>query len=336
MNLTEKPKTIDLLDYSLAKKTHHAVYSMLKCKNTRLQGGSLGGRKRDKKTMLNHPNQNTQSPQADKLILPAPPEQMHQAYPQTTPVWADQSVHSPMPLESTQYIYPQSSPVPPPDPTQYTHPQYSPLPHNPMTRRRGVWRKDPAYLVLSFAIALVVVAALVLVTFGATTILNNNGFAYSQTPTAPTPSGTVDNNPNFGTPATGLGSNQSSQPPVVPTPNLNPQPSPNPTNQPEQGSLSVQIANIPSVVSNNSKVSVSIQTSEPGVQVKLQVTYNAAPFFFNSRTRTTDDNGQATLSWNVRVFSLRSNSIQATVQVIATDQNGQQVSSQAVIVMVEG
>ena len=169
----------------------------------------------------------------------------------------------------------------------------------------------------------------VFVAFGATTLLNNNGIAYNQNPAA---SGTVDNQPNFGTPATGQGSNQSSQPPVVPTPNLQPSPT---TMDQGQGALNVQIVHIPSVVANGSRVPVEVQTSEPGVQVRLQVSYKVAPFTYLSGTHTTDDNGQATLPWNIRIFSFRT-STQAQVQVVAIDQNGQQVSSQIVAVTVEG
>lgn len=253
-------------------------------------------------------------PSSGKLILPAPPEDAVQsANPQTVSAWTDQPMYSPMPLASTT-----------------AYPQYSPLSPKPSTSTRGRWRKDPAYLVLTFAIALVMISAIAFVVFGATTILSSNNLASSQTPIAPTPSGTVDAKPNLGTtPTTGSGS---SQPSSIPTPNLNTQPSPSPTAQPGQGLFSVQIVSIPNVVPNNSRVQVGVQTSQPGVQVRLQVTYNTAPFFFNSGTRITDNNGQAVLLWNVTVFSRHP--VQATVRVNAIDQNGQQISSQTVTVMV--
>lgn len=270
--------------------------------------------------MSNYLDQDMQElqPHSGKLVLPAPSEATPITDPHMAASWPDQPTYAPAPSDQPTAYAQQQIPGPPPS----------------MMRKRDFWRKDPAYLVLSLAIALVVISALVLVAFGATTFLNNNGLAYSQTPTVPTPSGTVDAHPNLGTPATGSGSNQSSQPPFRPTPNLNNQPSPNPGNQPAPGALSVQIVTIPNVVANNSRVSVGVLANEPNVQVKLQVTYNVAPFFFNSGPHTTDGNGQATLVWTVRVFSLRNN-VQATVHVVATDQNGQQVSSQTVIVTVK-
>jgi hypothetical protein len=260
--------------------------------------------------MINQPDQDTQGvqPPSGKLILPAPPEQGPQhANPYTIPIWP------------AQPMYPQQASAPQPAPQGF------------IGRQRAAWRKDPAYLVLSLAIALVLIATVSLVAFGATTLLNNNGLAYSQTPTAPRPSGTVDNKPNLPTPATNPGSNQSSQPTVGPTPNL--QPTQNPM---DQGSLSVQIVNVPSMVNNNSRVSVDILTNEPGVQVRLQVTYTAAPFMYSGGAHTTDDNGQATVPWSVKIYSFHNGPVQATVQVIATNQNGQQATSQAETVMIEG
>lgn len=250
-----------------------------------------------------------------KLVLPAPAEPTPAAQAQTFAAWSDPSTSSEV---TTAY-----------------------LPHPPLTRpasprRVGAWYKDPAYVVLSFAIALVVVSTLIFAAFGASALFNTNTSAYSQTPTAPLANGTVDAKPNLGTPATGPGTNQSSQPPFVPTPNLNNQPSPNPTDQPGQGAFTVQLVNVPNVVPNNTRIPITVQTSQPGLQVRLQVTYNAAPFFFNSNTHTTDDNGQAVLQWTVRVFAFHNNAVQATVRAVAFDQNGQQVSSQAVVVTIEG
>ncbi len=250
-----------------------------------------------------------------KLILPAPVESTQPAYPPTIAAWPGQP-HSSLPPDPTQYAYPQHTPVPL-DPAHYAYPQNAPQP--PRKRRR----KDPVYLVLSLAIALVVVATLVFVAFGATTLLSNNGTASGQHPTA---SGIVTNHPNASTPAT-------SQPTAVPTPQL--QPSPTPMDQ-GQGALNVQIVQIPSVVSNDSRVAVEVQTSSPGVRVRLQVSYNATPSTYFSGVHTTNDNGHATLPWNVRIFSAQTDTVQAQVQAVAIDQHGQQVSSQVVTVTVEG
>jgi hypothetical protein len=83
-------------------------------------------------------------------------------------------------------------------------------------------------------------------------------------------------------------------------------------------------------------VRVVAQTSEPGVSVRLQVNYDAAPFFFTSSARASDGNGNAALTWNVRVLGINGNGVQATVVVIATDGAGQQATSQAVTVMITG
>jgi hypothetical protein len=230
----------------------------------------------------------------------------------------------------------------PPDGGPYRQRYSSPLPDPRMSRRvsttsHRLWqliRKDPAYAVLALGIALVIFASFVFLVLGANLLLSsNNGVAWNsaqtQHPSVPAPSGTVDNNPSFPTPATGKGTSKSSQPAAGPTPVL--QPSPNPPG--DQGTLSVQITSVPSVVSNNTRVLVGVQTSESGVSLRLQVTYNASPFFYSSSGNTGGD-GNGTLVWNVRVRSLLSTSVQATLVVFATDQNGQQATSQPVTVMI--
>jgi hypothetical protein len=207
--------------------------------------------------------------------------------------------------------------------------------HNPFTRLFRLWQKDPAYVVLSLAIALVALASLVFVVLGANAILSSNSgptwsSAQIEHPPAPTPAGTVDNSPTFPTPGSNKGSSSSSQPHGGPTPTLQPSP------VGDQGTLNVQIVSIPDVVHNNTRVRVVVQTSEPGVSVRLQVTYDAAPFFYTNGAHTTDGNGNATLTWNVRVFGLNGNGVQATVVVIATDRQGQQATSQPSTVMVTG
>lgn len=261
--------------------------------------------------MVNRPDQDMQGVQtpASKLVLPAPPDE-------------------------GQYRQHYSSPRPEPRISQPA----SAASHGLFTRVLATWRKDPAYAVLSFAIALVLVAVIVFVSLFASSLANgNNGQAWSaadtQHPAAPTPVGTVDNKPNFPTPATTRGSNHSSQPTGHPTPSL----PTDPTQSPDQGTLSVQITSIPNVVSNGSRVHVGVQTSEPNVDIRLQVTYTTAPFFYNNGGRTTDDNGNGSIPWNVKVYSLRlTGNAQATVVIIATDQNGQQATSDPVTVMITG
>jgi hypothetical protein len=258
--------------------------------------------------MVNQPEKDTQGVQTPsrKLVLPAPPD---------------------------EGLYRQRFSSPRPEPP--IDRQTSSTSHNVFTRLFRLWRKDPAYAVLSLAIALVAVASLVFVVLGANALLGSNGgqtwsSAQTEHPPAPTPVGTVDNSPTFPTPGSNKGSSSSSQPHGGPTPSLQPSP------VGDQGTLSVQIVSIPDVVHNNTRARVVVQTSEPGVSVRLQVNYDAAPFFYTSGGHTTDGNGNAALTWNVRVFSSNSNGVQATVVVIATDRQGQQATSQPATVMVTG
>lgn len=240
-------------------------------------------------------------------------------------------MHTPAPPNEGQRWQRYPSPYPEP-PINQAH---SAVPHGFFDRQLQRWRKDPAYAVLSLAITLVVIASLLFVTLGVRTLVGgSNGAIWSSAqtehPSPPTPASTVDDKPAFPTPVSGKGTNRSSQPGSRPTPSL--QPTPNNPN--DQGSLTVQIVNIPNVVNNRDRALVNVQTSEPNVDVRLQVTYDAAPFFFSGGGNTTDDNGNATLSWNVRVLSTRGNNVQATVIVVATDRNGQQATSQPASVVV--
>lgn len=259
--------------------------------------------------MVNQPDRDTQgvhSP-ARKLVLPEPPD-------------------------AGQHRSHYSSPRPDPLINQPT----STASHGLFTRLFQLWRKDPAYMMLSLAIALVVIAALLFAVLGVHAMtsggIGNQAWSSAQTqhPVVPTPSGTVDHKPSFPTPVSGKGSSHSSQPGTGPTPSLRPTPTSS-----DQGTLDVQIVDIPDVVNNQSRVQVEVQTSEPHVEVRLQVTYDAAPFFYSSSARTTSGAGDGTLTWNVRVSSLRGgNNAHASVTVIATDQDGQQATSDPVTVTI--
>jgi hypothetical protein len=261
--------------------------------------------------MINQSDQDKQGVRmtSGRLVLPAPPDAGQQ-----------------------RPYFPPSSPLPP------ANQRTSAASQSLVNRVLTTWRRDPAYAVLSFAIALVVIAAIVFVSlFASSLVSGNSGSAWSSAqtehPTLPTPAGTVDNKPNFPTPVTGKGSNQSSQPSGHPTPNLPDQPTP-PT---DQGTLTVQITSIPDVVANGSRVRVGVQTSEPNVSITLQVTYTVAPFFYSNGGHTTNGSGNGAITWSVRVYSLRlAGNAQATVIVTATDQNGQQATSQPVTVTITG
>lgn len=217
-------------------------------------------------------------------------------------------------------------------PMQPPPPQSRSLP----TRLQRLWRKEPVYAVLLVAIGLVALVSLLFVVLGANALLSpNNGPAWSSAqtehPPALTPVGTVDNHPTFPTPGSNKGSSSSSQPHGGPPPVL--QPGPGGT---DQGTLNVLIVSIPPVVRNNTRVRVTVQTTEPGVNVRLQITYDASPFFSASSPRTTDGNGNTALTWNVRVFGFTTAGVQATVVAIATDSSGQQATSQSATVIITG
>ncbi|HET8845953.1 MAG TPA: hypothetical protein VFN35_31105 [Ktedonobacteraceae bacterium] len=241
----------------------------------------------------------------------------------------------PPPSEDTQYSPLHQAPTRPepltPRPMQ---------PHNTqnlINRLAALWRKEPAYKILSLAIVLVVIASIVFIAMGASALVNgNNGTAWNpkdvQHPPTPVV-GTVDAKPTFPTPGSNKGSNSTSQPPAHPSPVLNPTPGKGDPNNPN-GDLSVQIVNIPNVVNNNSRVRVDVQTNQPGVTVYLQINYDAAPFFSTTGARATNGNGEVTINWSVRVISLRDMAT-ATVMAVATGPNGEHANSQTVMVTIQ-
>jgi hypothetical protein len=250
-----------------------------------------------------------------------------------------QGVHSPArklalpePPNAGQYRRHYSSPRS----GQFINQPTSAASHSLFTRVLHRWRTEPAFAVLSVAIVLVIIVSLVFVSLGASAMAGNAGGpvwnqAMTQHPVVPAPTGTVDVKPKFPTPVTGKGSKTSSQPSGVSATTLQP----TTTTSNDQGTLSVQIGNLSNVVPNKSQVQVDVQTSEPNVDVRLQVTYDASPFYYTNGGDTTDNNGNATLNWNVHVRALlNNNNTTATVVVVATDQNGQQATSQPVTVLV--
>lgn len=255
------------------------------------------------------------------------------------------------PLPSGKLILPALDEEPPIYQTQKTairpehliRQQGQPAPRGLLAKAGYYWRKDPAYKVLMIAVGMVVIAAIIFVSLASAAFRGNNpsslNTSYTQNPPTAGPTGTVDLRPKFPTPSGGQGSTQSSQPTTQNTPVLQPTPvgGDNPPGQSPTpgggGTLTVQITNLPNVVSNNSRVSLNIATSEPGAFVQLRVTYSASPYFYGTGPHATDGNGNATLTWPVRVFAFR-NQVQATVVVFAIDQNGQQATSQPMTVQI--
>jgi hypothetical protein len=265
-------------------------------------------------SMINHPDTQRQQPQQGKLVLPVPPDEAQQTYKggQTAQVQPEQLIRY--------------------------RPQ--PAPKGAVDRIRYYWRKDPAYKVLIISMAAVLLAGMVFLSLASAVLVGNANFLTSRSsqnpPTGANPTGTVDLRPSFPTPGGGSGSNQSSQPPYQQTPGLqatNPtsEPSPTPDNR---GTLTVQITNIPSQVANGSRVPVSVNTGEQGASVQLVIRYNVQPYRASAGPQISESDGNATLSWFVFVWGIRQKSVEATVYAVATDQNGQRVTSQPVTVQV--
>lgn len=286
--------------------------------------------------MIDHPDIEGQDPVGgplegpqEKLILPAIPD-------------AKSSPYS-GPLESNAY----SGPVQTVGPGQLLRPKVEQAPKDPIAKLGYYWRKDPAYKVLILATVMVVLAGIVFMSLASATILqipnllSQNNIAPQNGPSST--SGPVNLHPTFPTPGGGSGGTASSQPPsssgtpvlqVTPTVSILPTTPPNPTPTAQSGgALTVQIVSIPSQVANNSTVWVAVTTNEPGVTVRLQISYSAPPFVGSSASRKTDDNGNAVLPWYVRVYRFGGN-VTATVVAVAVDQNGQQAESAPVEVEV--
>lgn len=256
-----------------------------------------------------------------------------------------QGVHSPArklgqpePPDAGQQRRPYSSP----QPGRFIHQSASSAAHGLFTRLFHRIRTDPGFALLSGSVSLAVIIALVLVSLGVSAFASGTGgptwsASMTQHPVIPTPTGRIDNKPTFPTPASEKGSSTSSQPGSGPTPSLQPTPTAPTTPDNPTGVLTVEIVNLPDVVNNRAQVRVDVQTSEAGVSIRLQVNYDVAPFFLATGATTTNGDGQGALNWNIRVRNLTNgNNAQATVVVIATDQRGQQATSQAMAVTITG
>jgi hypothetical protein len=215
-------------------------------------------------------------------------------------------------------------------------------PKGPFARLGYFWHKDAAHKVLMIAVGMVFIAGLLFASLFRGALLHNPNFfglnsTFSQVPpTAIVPAGTVDLRPTFPSPGGGKGSSTSSQPPAQGTPALQPTTANGtPTVQPTQGgTLTVQIIGISHRVMNNSVVDVVVNANEANVSVILEVRYNAPPFSDSAGPSTTDANGNAIISWSVRVFKF--GGAEAVVVAVATDQNGQQAQSNPVLVQIVG
>ena len=265
--------------------------------------------------MINQSDTQEQNNHSDKLVLPAPPAEEQQAY------YGGQMAQF--------------------RPEQLIRPQAQPAPTGVKAKLAFYWHKDPAYKVLMIAMTAVLVAGVVFVSLASAAFLgNSNLFSSSYTPQA-VPKGTgptgVNPHPTFAAPGGGSGTNQqSSQPPLRPTPALQPT---NPTNQPTStpvggGTLNIQFTSLPKQVSNGSYVGVGVNTGEPNVSVELVIRYSTQGGHSTEGPVMSDSNGDATIPWFVLTNGFGRKTVQAYVYAIATDQNGQSSRSQTVTVQV--
>ncbi|HEX6555830.1 MAG TPA: hypothetical protein VF026_23930 [Ktedonobacteraceae bacterium] len=281
--------------------------------------------------MINQP-ETKGSPQQEKLILPVYPHVVSPANPVNP-----NPEHYPASGNNPQDEY---API---RPEQLIRQKISSPPMQPIDRLRYYWKKDPAYKVLMIAIVVVVIAAIVFVSLVSNAMQRNPNSAannsISQNPPTVVPTGTVDLRPTFSAPIGGSGSSSSSQPPAQSTPVLPSTPDASPTADQttptpgDGGSLSVTVNSLPSRVTNNSIVNVSVTTNQPNVTVALAVAYSAPPYKYVSSPTTTDGGGNGVLSWAVEVFMFGRHT-QAIVYAVAQDQNGQRVQSQPVTVQI--
>jgi hypothetical protein len=215
-------------------------------------------------------------------------------------------------------------------------------PRQPLARMAYYWHKDPAYKVFIVATCMVLIAGIVFVSLATAAVIRNpnlfsTGTGGSVSQSGPTPSNTVDFRPSFPTPGGGVGSTQSSQPPMTSTPVLAPTsdttPTTTPTTPPNEGTLTAQITSIPSQVFNGQMVQVLVNTSVPGASVRLEASYNAPPYFYVSGTQQADGNGNVVLYWRVGVGGIGHGYVMARVVALAVA-NGQRATSQQVTVQV--
>jgi hypothetical protein len=257
-----------------------------------------------------------------KLVLPAPPT-------------------AEMPMYSGKHAIPPYSGKYPGQvrPEHLIRRPTNPTPKGPLAKLGYFWRKDPAYKAFIIAIAFVMVAAIFSISLASTALLGHTGTSRNNSlsqnsSNGASPTGTVDLKPAFPTPGGATGSTASSQPPRQSTPVLQQSPSPSP--QPSQGPggpLTVQITNIPPRVPDNSTVNVTVSTSVGGVNVRLVVRYNVAPYYYESTAQATDSQGNANLNWDVNVLGFGRNAT-ATVVAVAMDQNGHVATSDPMTVQV--
>lgn len=196
----------------------------------------------------------------------------------------------------------------------------------PFAKLVNLWRSDPAYKVLFIALATVLISGTVCM------LLISNQF--KQQPSS-SQTAIADKTAEMSSPSS------ANYPTSIALPTPTPLPIPTseqttPPPPPASIQLTVDITHIPSTVINNTATSLVVTTNEPRVQVALYVTYsNASPASYKGILARTNSNGQATLSWPVRIRpTKKSSNVTAHVTIFAQDTNGQTATSQTVTIQV--
>jgi hypothetical protein len=196
-------------------------------------------------------------------------------------------------------------------------------PSNPLRRIGHLWKNDPAYRVLFIAISALIVSSLVCAALLAS-MFNQSLFPNAQ-------KGRPNTQPTVNAGGT---STSTPTPTPAPTPTPTPTPIPTPTPTPVIAVLTVKITNIPDQVQNGETgVQVDVTTSEPNIPVHLSITYSSQKRPSTTQSEDTDDQGNATISWDVPVF-FPGTTVTAQVTAIAQDQQGNLVNSKTVKVTI--
>ena len=214
-------------------------------------------------------------------------------------------------------------------------------PAQPRAKFSQLLRTDPAYQVLAIAIVLVLIASIIFATFAGhmlSQLSSPQGNTAAQNAAGGTPSGTPGTQPTSS--AAGAASTSPSPTPATMTPQpTDAVPTVTVTAQATAtGPLTLQITDIPTLVNNgkNANVPVVVTANQPGVSVKLVVTYDAPPNFYTSIAKTTGSDGTVQLNWHIHIMGHNNPIVNARVIASANDQNGQLVSSPAIAVQIMG
>jgi hypothetical protein len=221
-------------------------------------------------------------------------------------------------------------------------PPHSTPPANPLARLTHMWRTEPAYRLLMIAITVVLISVLVL--FIALGALGNRPIASNQQQgpmlnlgTHPQETATaiatqqVAPTPTAAIPA--VEPTSTAAPTPTPAPTMTPTAGPTPTATPDDGVLTIEITHIPQSIKNHTTVSVTVKTNRPQVLALLTVNYTLNSY--TSAPKTTGGDGQASLTWQVEIFSLSGQTQEQATLKASAQYNGQQVYSQPVTVMVD-